>query len=166
MGSSIQHSFKTLDLALGIALYQQKPLSSRKLTLGRGSLLAGILRLSLGTVIMAIPPRYSSQKWARCGETAVKTLCARSDRYPRCGTVRDRHHNATTSVLRRRLDKIGGTLPNPTPGERRSLPLTIAKFWLAILHIELRIPRIHPWEVSRSRALARGKSCSWLPYVA
>ena len=61
-----------------------------------------------GKVVVAVPPRYTSQDCSGCGERVTKTLSERTHVCPHCTTILDRDHNAARNILAlgsRRLDK-------------------------------------------------------------
>ena len=59
----------------------------------------GYLAHVYGKVFVAVPPRDTSQDCAWCGERVKKALSERTHVRPRCGTVRDRDHNAACNIL-------------------------------------------------------------------
>ncbi len=52
-----------------------------------------------GKIVVAVPPRYTSQECSGCGERVKKTLSQRTHICPRCKTVLDRDHNAARNIL-------------------------------------------------------------------
>jgi len=62
-----------------------------------------------GKVVVAVPPAYTSQNCAGCGERVKKALSERTHVCPRCGTVLDRDHNAARNILALGLRRLEET---------------------------------------------------------
>jgi len=68
----------------------------------------GYLAHVYGKVVVAVPPHYTSQDCAGCGERVKKALSERTHVCPRCKTTLDRDHNAARNILAlglRRMDE-------------------------------------------------------------
>lgn len=52
-----------------------------------------------GSIAIAVPPHYTSQKCSNCGEIVKKTLSTRTHRCNSCGTVLQRDVNAAINIL-------------------------------------------------------------------
>jgi putative transposase len=51
------------------------------------------------SIVIAVPPHYTSQKCSNCGEIVKKTLSTRTHRCNSCGTVLQRDVNAAINIL-------------------------------------------------------------------
>jgi putative transposase len=60
-----------------------------------------------GVVTIAVPPHYTSQNCANCGEVVKKTLSTRTHQCPHCGYVADRDENAARNILQIGLATAG-----------------------------------------------------------
>jgi IS605 OrfB family transposase len=56
-----------------------------------------------GTVAVAVPAQWTSQRCSGCQRLVKKSLSVRTHRCPRCGLVLDRDHNAAKNILRASL---------------------------------------------------------------
>jgi len=52
-----------------------------------------------GSLVIAVPPAYTSQRCSGCGEIVKKDLSVRVHDCPYCGLVLDRDHNAAINIL-------------------------------------------------------------------
>jgi len=59
----------------------------------------GYLAQVYGKVVVAVPPRYTSQDCSGCGERVKKALSERTHICPRCTMILDRDHNAARNIL-------------------------------------------------------------------
>lgn len=79
---------------------------------------------SAGARVIAVPPRFTSQRCYKCGEIVRKSLSVRTHACPYCGYVEDRDVQAAKNILAKARtgpsgDKVGGcAVPSP-----RSCPL-------------------------------------------
>ncbi len=62
-----------------------------------------------GKVVVAVPPAYTTQDCADCGERVKKALSERTHVCPRCKTVLDRDHNAARNILALGLRRLEET---------------------------------------------------------
>jgi len=62
-----------------------------------------------GKVVVAVPPRYTSQDCSGCGERVTKTLSERTHVCPHCTTILDRDHNAARNILALGLRRLEET---------------------------------------------------------
>ena len=69
----------------------------------------GYLAHVYGRLVVAVPPRYTSQECSGCGERVVKALSERTHVCPRCKTTLDRDHNAARNILALGLRRIEET---------------------------------------------------------
>jgi len=69
----------------------------------------GYLAHVYGKVAVAVPPRYTSQDCAGCGERVKKALSERTHVCPCCKTVLDRDHNAARNILALGLRRLEET---------------------------------------------------------
>jgi len=69
---------------------------------------------TMGKVVVAVPPQYTSQNCSSCGATVKKSLSVRTH-VCKCGTVLDRDHNAALNILTKGLKLAQHDLKN-TPG--------------------------------------------------
>ena len=63
---------------------------------------------SAGRQLIAVTPRFTSQKCSRCGEYVQKALSVRTHVCPHCGYVADRDLNAAENILQAGLDEAFG----------------------------------------------------------
>ncbi len=67
-----------------------------------------------GKVVVAVPPQYTSQDCAGCGERVKKALSERTHVCPRCTAVLNRDHNAARNILALGLCRIEETTAGHT----------------------------------------------------
>ncbi|MCC5664521.1 transposase [Nostoc sp. CHAB 5784] len=63
--------------------------------------------IKFGTVVVAVPPQYTSQKCSSCGVTVKKSLSVRTH-VCKCGCVLQRDHNASINILNIGKQATGG----------------------------------------------------------
>jgi putative transposase len=61
------------------------------------------------TVVVAVPPEYTTQECSRCGTLVTKTLSERTHVCPKCGLVLGRDHNTAVAILSRGLALLAQT---------------------------------------------------------
>ncbi len=66
---------------------------------------------SAGRRVIAVSPRFTSQKCSKCGEYVEKSLSVRTHICPYCGYIDDRDVNAAKNILRRGLDEAIADCP-------------------------------------------------------
>jgi len=59
----------------------------------------GYMAQVYGKVVVAVPPRYTSQDCSGCGERVTKALSERTHVCPHCKAVLNRDHNAARNIL-------------------------------------------------------------------
>jgi len=62
-----------------------------------------------GKVVVAVPPAYTSQDCAGCGERVKKALSERTHVCPHCKAMLDRDHNAARNILALGLRRLEET---------------------------------------------------------
>ncbi len=87
----------------------------------------GYLAHVYGKVVVAVPPAYTSQDCAGCGERVTKALSERAHVCPRCKAVLDRDHNAARNILALGLRRLEET----TAGHAESNAWGQSAFYLA-----------------------------------
>src|SRR2546425_898057 len=72
---------------------------------------------SAGHQVVRVNPRFTTQKWSKCGEIVHKTLSVRTHMCPFCGYIADRDLNAAQNIL------LAGARPSGTGAVRSPVEL-------------------------------------------